>query len=155
MAASYEGKIMARSPFYITATGATYIESATLEVYIWDGLYSAKPSVTYTMEKNAKTATDTNIVFEISHLIRDYFEHVGDAYESGTPVDCLWVEIALDVEQSTAPNPATVEYKYYAFDGYGYQQDGVNYEGDFGLTDMIGRRLCMGLSVGHLETERK
>ena len=135
MAASYQGKIMARSPFYITATGSTYITSATLQVFIWQGAFASQPATAqYTISKNALTATSTNIIFEIAPLVRDYFNHNRDAYADtlSTFADCVFVEIILSVVQ-TVGTVADVNYYYHAFDGYGNFSDAVNPQG----TDVI------------------
>lgn len=132
--ATYQNRIMARSPYYITATGAAYITSATLDIYVWHGDNTAKPaSPTYSLAKDALTATSTNIVFEISALIRDSFHHVSEVVSapSGGVIDCLWVETELDVVQTTAPNPATVNNLYLAFDGFSYYEQDVNWSGGF------------------------
>ncbi len=131
MAASYQGKILARSPFYITATGSAVINSASLQVFIWAGAFASQPgSPQYTISKNALTATSTNIIFEISQLIRDFFDHNRDAYSDAlsTFSDCIFVETILSVDQSDANDPDINNY-YHAFDGYGYFADSVNPQG--------------------------
>lgn len=134
--ATYQNRIMARSPYYITATGFTFITSATLKLYIWDGDNSITPTTpTYTLTKNALTTTSGDITFEISALIRDYFIHSGKAYSQINDefVDAVWLETELDVVQVTDPQPATVNNLYLVFDGYSEYVDGVNYTG----TDVI------------------
>ena len=131
MAASYQGKILARSPFYITATGSAAINSAILQVFIWQGAFASQPgSPQFTISKNALTATSTNIIFEISALIRDFFDHNRDAYDDAlsTFSDCIFVETILSVDQSDANDPDVNNY-YHAFDGYGYFIDEVNPQG--------------------------
>ena len=139
--ATYQNRIMARSPYYITATGAAYITSATLDIYVWHGDNTAKPaSPTYSLAKDALTSTSTNIVFEISALIRDSFKHISfvNGALTGSVIDCLWVETELDVVQTTLPNDATVNNLYLAFDGYSYYDDDVNFTGSpFNITPII------------------
>ena len=128
MAAAYQGKILARSPFYITATGSATINSASLQVFIWAGAFASQPGTPYkTISKNALTATDTNIIFEISQLVRDFFDHNRDAYDDAlsTFSDCIFVETILSVDQTDANDPDVNNY-YHAFDGYGYFADSVN-----------------------------
>ena len=127
--ATYQGKILARSPFFITATGSTYIESAELKVFIWSGGQAIKPaSAQYTINKNALTSNSTNIIFEISALIKDYFEHNRDAYIDtlGTFTDALWVETELSVVQTTDPQPSVINNIYLAEDGLGYFEEEEN-----------------------------
>ena len=126
---AYVSKINARSPFYITATGTAFITSAVLKVYIWAGTSASKPaSPDYTITKAALTGTSTNIIFQISDLIRDEFNHDNDAYtaSAATFTDALWVEIELDVVQTTDPQPSQINNLYLAVDGYGYNSEGVN-----------------------------
>lgn len=136
MAASFQGKILARSPFYITASKtAGYITSASLEVYIWAGAFASQPgSPTYTIDKNALTGTSTDIIFEISKLIRDSFDHERDAYDDtlSTFTDALWVEIILSVVQTVSSQSDTNNY-WLALDGWGEFTDAVNPQG----TDVI------------------
>lgn len=140
MAATFEGKIYARSPFYITATGTAAIVSATLEVFIWNGDETTeKPgSATYTLTKVPNNAADTNIVFEISQLIRDFLQNASDNY-TATPSDlkgAFWVETSLVVNQTTGGVQPAVEERRISIDGYGYFEDGVNPDtSNFALVD--------------------
>lgn len=130
--ATYQGKILTRSPFFITATGSAFIESAELKVYIWSGGTGAKPaSANYTISKNALTSNSTNIIFEISALIKDYFNHNRDAYidSLSTFTDALWVETELSVVQTTDPQPSVENNIYLAVDGYGYFEAEENPQG--------------------------
>lgn len=136
MAASFQGKILARSPFYITATGAATITSASLQVFIWAGAFASQPGTpNYTISKNALTATDTNIIFEISPLVRDFFEHNRDAYDDALSgfTDAVWVETILTVVQSDDPDDPDVNNYWLALDGYADFAIGVNPQG----TDVI------------------
>jgi len=130
--ATFQGKILARSPFYITATGAAEIISAELKVFIWSGSTASKPaSATYIITKNALSASSTNIIFEVSELVRDFFEHNRNAYIDAlnTFSDALWVETELTVVQSTDPQPSVINDIYLAVDGYGDFINGVNPQG--------------------------
>ena len=138
--ATYQNKIMARSPYYITAQGSAYILSAELKVWIWSNDKTARPTLpNYTISKDALTTTSVDITFEISGLIRDYFDHRGNAYDlgSGAFTDALWVETELDVVQSTAPQPSTVNNLYIALDGFGYFNEGVNTQGGYVTTNTL------------------
>ena len=124
---AYQGRILARSPYFITASGTT-LESATLYVWIWEGATTSKPlNANYKIFKTPVQAGDDEIIFEISQLIRDEFEHNRDAYTDSLTsfADCLWVETSLVIVDSTGLNPA-IDDSYLAVDGYGYFEDGVN-----------------------------
>ena len=156
--ATYKSKILARSPFFITATGSQYILTATLDLYIWSGDSSTdKPaSPNYTIVKTAATPTSENIVFEISQLIRDYFEYTSDnitpitfdsnqvtldsgvyTFDNGNSTNALWVETELTVTQTTDPQPSVVNDLYLALDGYGYFDEGVNPQGTNVISNKI------------------
>ncbi len=141
---AYLGRIMARSPHYITAHAAT-MYSAHLELYILSGSLSTPPTTpTYVMDKLAKTPTATDIVFEISHIVRDYFEHKGDVYEGGNSIDALWVKYSLTyVMVKGGPVSTVSDGVFLALDGYGEFKEGVNPDGEIpSLLDIISRDLC-------------
>jgi len=121
------GRIMARSPYYITASGTT-LENAILYIYIWAGSSAAKPTTyNYKISKTPVQAGDDKIIFEISQFIRDEFEHNRDAYDDTLTdfADCLWVETSLVIVDSGGLQPS-VDDSYLAVDGYGYYSDGIN-----------------------------
>ncbi len=124
---AYQGRILARSPYYITASG-TAIDQAELFVYIWSGAAASKPvQETYRIKKTPVVAGDNEIQFEISELVRDFFVHNRDAYDDTLTdfADALWVETSLNVVDSGGIQ-APVNDSYIAVDGYGYFSDGVN-----------------------------
>jgi hypothetical protein len=138
--ATYQNKIMARSPYYITAQGLTYILSAELKVWIWSNDKTSRPTLpNYTISKDALTTTSLDITFEISSLIRDYFDHRGNAYDLGVGAftDALWVETELSVFQTTNPQPTPVNNLYIALDGFGYFNEGVNTLGSYVTTNTL------------------
>lgn len=149
--ATYTQRINSRSPFYLTRLSGTYILTAKCKVWIWSGHETTdKPaSPTYTIDKNALTATSTEIVFEISQLIRDEFNHDRDAYDDtlSTFKDTLWVEIELTSTDSGSA-PATISNIYLAVDGYGYFADGVNYAGTIAFTNVLNVPLGMPIKLG-------
>lgn len=112
-----------------TGGGDGIIESAVLQIWVWEGNNTVRPTnPVYTISKDALTSTSADITFEISELIRDSFIHNGDAYNV-TPdnyADALWVETELDIVQE-GTDPATVNNLYIAFDGYSEFRDGVNF----------------------------
>ena len=129
--ATYQGKILTRSPFYITAAGIGILEKAELKVFIWSGSSASKPaSATYTISKDALTATSSTIIFEVSELIRDFYNHNRDAYTDSlnTFDDVLWVETDLTMTPVTG-SESLVNSIYLAVDGYQGFSDGVNPQG--------------------------
>jgi len=127
---AYQGRIMARSPYFITATASSgTIVKATLDVYIWVGdEVTDKPvNPNYTIVKDYLQVTDTEIEFEISELIRPLFVKSYEAYDVAetTFADCLWVATDLTVQNSTTIQ-SVVSDTYLAQDGYGYFEDGRN-----------------------------
>ena len=120
-------------------------------MWIWNGdEVTDKPaSPNYTITKNALTATSVEVVFEISQLIRDEFNHNRDAFDDtlSTFSDTLWVEIELTSTDSGTP-PSTESYIYLAEDGYGYFNDGVNYVGDDFFTSKIYNPIDKVIKIG-------
>lgn len=158
--AIYSGRIQTRSPFSFSRNAGTHILTATCKVWIWDGhITSDKPaSPNYTITKNALTATSTSILFEISQLIRDEFNHNRDAYNDAvtTYSDTLWVEIEVTSTDTGVAPPASSNI-YLAVDGYGYFAEGVNYAGTDFFTSVINNPLDeiirLGLYAGYNTTD--
>ena len=137
--ATYQGKILTRSPFYITAAGIGVLEKAELKVFIWSGSIASKPaSATYTISKDALTATSSTIIFEVSELIRDFYNHNRDAYTDllSSFDDVLWVETDLIMTPVTG-DPLIVNDIYLAVDGYGYFEEGANPKGTNIIVDEL------------------
>jgi len=138
---AYVGRILARSPYYIIATPTSgYITNAYVDLRIWDGdLVTDRPTaITYEINKKALTGTSTEIVFEISSLIRDYFNHNRDAYVDALTsfADCLWVEVELLTIDTAGLNPVTTS-TYLAVDGYGEFSEGYNPDFTYGEDEIV------------------
>ena len=149
---AYEGRILARSPFFITATGTT-LESATLDLWIWAGDSTTdKPTnPQYSISKTPLQAGDDDITFEISELIRDYFDHNRDAYidVDTTFADVVWVDTEMTVVDSTGVNSSTSDYA--GQDGYGYFSDGLNPDiqsSDFTTMVLSGEDIRVPIAIG-------
>lgn len=149
--ATYVQRLNSRSPFYLTRLAGTYILTGTCKVWIYDGDPATdRPATpTYTITKNALTSTSTEIVFEVSQLIRDYFNHNRDVYEDGVgnTTDVIWCEIELTSTDSGSA-PATVSSIYLAVDGYGYFTEGVNYAGTNFFTPTINNPIDKVINIG-------
>lgn len=154
--ATYSRRLNTRNPFYLTRTAGTYILTGTCKVWIWDGhITSDKPaSPNYTITKDALTTTSTEIIFEISQLVRDEFNHNRDAYNDAVTTfsDTLWVEVEL-TSTDTGIVPPTQSTIFLGVDGYGYFSDGANYEGTDFFTSVINnpidKVIKMGIFAGH------
>ena len=138
---AYVGRILTRSPYYFVATPTTgYITQAYVDLRIWSGdLVTDRPtSPTYEITKEALTGSDSEIVFELSSLIRDYYVHNRDAYDDvlTTFADCLWVEVQYFTIDTGGLN-AVVTNTYLASDGYGYFTEGYNPQPDLATDKTI------------------
>jgi hypothetical protein len=103
--------------------------SIILKLYVYDGTSgSYTPNdLKYTIEKNT-ISTQSNIVVEVSELVRDYIEHNFDNdYSSVTK----WVTAIVSYfddngDAYTYSNPQS--FTFLATDGYGYFEDEINPE---------------------------
>lgn len=140
---SSNGTRLAVSGATFSGGGDGIIESAVLQMWVWEGNNTVRPTnPVYNISNTALTSTSADITFEIAELIRDSFIHNGDAYNI-TPdnyADALWVEIELDIVQE-GTDPATVNNLYIAFDGFGYFEDGSNptttYDTTYNITPIV------------------
>jgi hypothetical protein len=114
-------KINVRSPYFITSDLSTN-DSARFDVYIFNGLDSARPTdPTYSIVST--NIDETNIVsVNISELIKDFTElNFSGTYSQDTYyVDCV---INLITDGSTT---SSSEQLFRAFRGYGYFEEGSN-----------------------------
>lgn len=116
--------ILSRSPYTIKPTkivGAT--TKVTANVHLWNA--GSKPSTpTYKIEKSVPP---TNIEFEISNLIKDYFKYDPIYYSStGVRKSKVGNVVAVDVNQVYIPSQTENVYGKFAVDGYGYFMEGQN-----------------------------
>lgn len=120
-------KINVRSPYYITFD-TTNLTSVELEIYIYDGTQTTdRGSLTYKLNS---FAVSNKCQFEISEVIRDYFENNfdGDYSSQNFWVDYRSTEYVQNVAQTQSGYTQLV-----AFYGYGYFEDGANPTNDSGL----------------------
>ncbi len=114
-------KINVRSPYFITSDLTTN-DSAKFDVYIFNGLESARPTEpTYSIVST--NIDESNIVsVNISELIKDFTEiNFDGTYSQDTYyVDCV---ISLITSGSTT---SSSEQLFRAFRGYGYFEEGSN-----------------------------
>ena len=102
---------------------------AILELYVYDGTQgSYQPSdKKYTIDKNT-IGDQTQVVFEIGELVRDYIDmEFNDDYVSRTKwVTAIVQKFTTNGDAYTYNNPES--FHYVAMEGYGYFQEGINPE---------------------------
>ena len=122
-------QINLRSPYYIKVA-KTSLTSATLNLYIYTGTFTANASVSagtlrYSITKKP-LGTNAFVVYEVSELIRDYLEiEFNGTYDS----EVLWVNLtAVALGQPAAPTVVTPDNTngFVGLDGYGYFEQGAN-----------------------------
>tara|TARA_R110000796_G_scaffold153567_3_gene270138 strand:- start:4471 stop:5652 length:1182 start_codon:yes stop_codon:yes gene_type:complete len=119
--------INSRSPYYFKVSEAS-LNSATVEIYIWTGLYSARVvgDLKYTLSK--QEVGDTNyVVFEVSELVRDFLETEYGNYST----DTIWADIDTTIYDSSGAivqvgGQDTVTTPFLVLDGYGYFEENSN-----------------------------
>jgi hypothetical protein len=124
---------LTRSPRYIRTSSLANATYFKLELYIFTGLTSDKPSdATYTLEKDVINS-ETQVTFEINQLIRDYYEHTfSGAYTNSTGY-VLWA-IADVTGYTSSSVGATVSTTFLAFDGFNYFQEPLANGGSINAT---------------------
>ena len=133
--------IFARSP-YIVTIDETPQESTRLELFLWNGTGAAPSVPTYVLSKKVPSINNNATYYNIAPFIREYFD-----FTQSSP-------IATGVTANTNDYAyCNVQFKRYytldgtetlintrtekAFDGFGYYEDGYNYQGkDVLLTDL-------------------
>ncbi len=101
------------------------IKSATLKIYIYEGTVGSysNSDLKYTLSKDRITGK-SNIVFEISELVRDYIEH---NFDDDYPCNTKWVTVTKDiVDAATEDVYAPIVENFVLFDGYGTYEDEIN-----------------------------
>ena len=123
---------LTRSPRYIRTSSLANATYFKLELYIFTGLTSDKPTdATYTLEKDVINS-ETQVTFEINQLIRDYYEHIAPTTANSTGY-VLWA--IADVTGFTSSTVgATVSTTFLAFDGYNYFQEAASNGGSINAT---------------------
>jgi hypothetical protein len=105
------------------------LTTAELQLYIFTGLSTdfTDTDIRYTIQKS-RLGTDTNIVFEVAELVRDYITH---NFNNDYPSDAVWVRSVttlLDEDNLQFTFGSPVVNTYLALDGYGYFEDEINPE---------------------------
>ncbi len=132
----------ARSPIYITANYsslASSITDITLEIYVWAGSRSSRPSTAdYTLFRDVFASTDVS--FDIAPMVREEIGAVYDTNQSRTSPtgeknnNIVWVQVDYDINYlNKADPPATVNVTgstdiFTASNGYHLFSEGTNFE---------------------------
>ena len=121
-------KINVRSPYYVSIT-ATNLTSCKLELFIYQGVQAAggasgasngrSATPTYTLNS---FAVDNICTFEISELVRDYFDNEFDGDYS---TEIFFVDYKTTNTIQTTIGSASSFTQLKAFYGYGFFEDGV------------------------------
>jgi hypothetical protein len=132
----------ARSPIYLTANYsalATSITDITLEIYVWNGSRSSRPSTAdYTLFRDVFAGTDVS--FDIAPMVREEIGAVYDTNQTRTSPtgeknnNIVWVQVDYDINYlNKADPPVTVNVTgstdiFPASNGYHIFSEGANFE---------------------------
>ncbi len=127
-------KINTRSPYYVSTGTVAGLTSATLDLYIYTGtqgvggVFNSRPTKpTYSLQSFAVQGVS---VFEISELVKDYFQNNFDGFYQS---DNYWVDYrTTNFISGVAQTPSSFT-GLTGFYGYGYFDEGANPENDYSL----------------------
>mgnify|MGYP003131761681 CR=1 FL=1 len=104
------------------------LKSAQLKIFVYDGTSGSytTDNLIYTLSKD-RISTQTNIIFEISDLVRDYIVHnFNDDYlctARWVTTDLTLIDADTGVQYTVGGNTVTHNI---LMDGYGYYEDAIN-----------------------------
>ena len=130
--------IYVRSPYNITFQIANILGSK-IELFIWNNGDTPPTSPTYTLEKLIPSTTNTTMIYNVSNYVREYIDFVSNSPNNvATPIaepSGEWAYIKVIRYQLEITGYVELDTKtWYAFDGFGYYQDGYNPDlGEIGL----------------------
>jgi len=131
----------ARSPIYVTANYSALASSITdieLEIFIWDGARTSKPSSPqYTLFRDVFAGTDVS--FDIAPLVREYLQGTYSSTAITAPAiaedsTIVWVEVDYEVNYLNKGNPPQIvndtgsQDIFPASNGYHTFAEGANFE---------------------------
>ena len=122
--------IYTRSPFIVEIDEASQI-ATKVELYISTGTNTSPTSPTYTLSKLIPSSNDTATNYNVSPYIREYmtFDSISSAYDSDyLNVNQFAVVTIKRYKDIGAGDVLIDEVGYYAFDGYGYYEEGSNFD---------------------------
>ena len=125
--------INARSPYFIDVTSATMV-SAKIELTIYNAPSSVPASPTYTFTKNRISTLINTISFNISNFLLEFMSfnnisnitNTSNFISSNTSQYCLWQVKRYTSVDGVAWVLVTPTLSGYAFNGYGFYENGYN-----------------------------
>jgi len=138
-AVSPDQLVGARSPIYITTTYAgilSTLRNITLEIYVWAGSRSSRPSTAdYTLYRDVFASTDVS--FDIAPMVREEIGAVYDTNQTRTSPtgeknnNIVWVQVDYDIEYLDGVNivhdTGSTDI-FPASNGYHIFSEGANFE---------------------------
>jgi hypothetical protein len=138
-AVSPDQLVGARSPIYITTTYAgslSTLRNITLEIYVWNGSRSSRPSnPDYTLYRDVFASTDVS--FDIAPMVREEIGAVYDTNQTRTSPtgernnNIVWVQVDYDIEYLDGVNivhdTGSTDI-FPASNGYHLFSEGTNFE---------------------------
>jgi len=138
-AVSPDQLVGARSPIYITTTYAgslSTLRNITLEIYVWAGSRSSRPSTAdYTLYRDVFASTDVS--FDIAPMVREEIGAVYDTNQTRTSPtgeknnNIVWVQVDYDIEYLDGVNivhdTGSTDI-FPASNGYHLFSEGTNFE---------------------------
>jgi len=138
-AVSPDQLVGARSPIYITTTYAgslSTLRNITLEIYVWAGSRSSRPSTAdYTLYRDVFASTDVS--FDIAPMVREEIGAVYDTNQTRTSPtgeknnNIVWVQVDYDIEyldDTIIVNDTGSTDIFPASNGYHLFSEGANFE---------------------------
>jgi len=122
--------IYTRSPFIVEIDEASQIASK-VELYISTGYNTAPTSPTYTLSKLIPSSNITATQYNISPYIREYmtFDSITSAYSDDKLNINQFAVVTIKRYKDIGSGYVLIdEVGYYAFDGFGYYEDGSNFD---------------------------
>jgi hypothetical protein len=129
----------ARSPIYITTTYAgtlSTLRNITLEIYVWAGSRSSRPSTAdYTLYRDVFASTDVS--FDIAPMVREEIGAVYDTNQTRTSPtgeknnNIVWVQVDYDIEyldENIIVHDTGSTDIFPASNGYHLFSEGTNFE---------------------------
>lgn len=120
--------IFARSPFIVEINEAGQT-STKLELFLTTGNSSLPTSPSYTLSKLIPSSNEPATHYNISPYIREYlsFNSIVSAYDSDYMNSDSYVRVRLKRYKNIGAGDVLIDdVSYYAFDGYGYYEEGSN-----------------------------
>ena len=127
--------IYCRSP-YIIEVNETFPANtgSKVELYLWNEGDTPPTAPTYVLSKLIPAPNKLQMLYNISHYIKEFISWVGnDPAVNSIPVDSdfsewCYVKVLRYYEAGGQPYTLLDTKTYYAFDGYGYYEEGYNPE---------------------------